>query len=54
MTPRTVKTVDLSPRENRHIQPSIGRDVWDVVMQATLLGLLLYVGWVLVKLVMSV
>jgi hypothetical protein len=50
---REVKTVMLF-RENRHVPPSIGRDVWDLVMQATLLGLLIYVGWVLVKLVMSV
>jgi hypothetical protein len=46
MTPRTVKTVDLSPRENKHVTPSIGRDVWFVV-QLGILGLLIYVILVL-------
>jgi len=39
---RGVWTVDLSPRENRHHEPSIGLDVWDLVA-GCLLALLLYV-----------
>jgi hypothetical protein len=42
---REVKTVMLF-RENRHVTPSIGRDVWFVV-QLGILGLLIYVILVL-------
>ena len=38
---RPVYSLDLSPRENRHVEPSIGRDVWEIAM-AGLLAFLLY------------
>lgn len=37
---RDVYSVDLSPRENRHVEPSLLRDVKDVVMGAWLLFIL--------------
>lgn len=45
---REVYTVNLFPRENVHVTPSLARDVWEVVKYATLGGLL----WVIVMLIM--
>ena len=37
---RPVYTVDLFPRENVHVEPSLARDVWGIVKGGTLLFLL--------------
>jgi len=39
---RPVYSLDLSPRENRHVHQSIGRDIFDICCGATLF-LLIYV-----------
>lgn len=36
-------------RENRHVEPSIGRDVWFIVQ----LGILAFLGYVIAVLVMA-
>ena len=44
---RPVFTLDLSPRENRHVEPSCFRDVMEIVGAATL-ALLIYIVVLLV------
>ena len=39
---KPVYSLDLSPRENRHVEPSLVRDVLDLCLGATLL-LVLYI-----------
>lgn len=46
---KPVYTVDLSPRQNVHIEPSLARDIGDILLGAVLVGLVL----VLVILVMA-
>ena len=41
---RPVYSLDLSPRENRHVEPSCARDVGEIVGAATLLFILLVVA----------
>jgi hypothetical protein len=43
--PRPVWTVDLSPRENRHVESSLVRDVADLCLGASLLLVLYVIAW---------
>jgi hypothetical protein len=40
---RPVWSVDLSPRENQHMQHSVGRDILDICAGATLLFIVLLI-----------
>lgn len=36
---RPVYVLNILPRENRHIEPRVGRDVWEIIKLATCLFL---------------